>query len=164
MKDFFSKAFTSVGITVNKDAMEFLVQFSSGLPVMMHELGDATFWQDKDNIISVDDVVAGITAAADNVCKKYLTPKVYQAIRSENYKTILNKLGNRETWITSHFRRKEVESTLSDKEKKVFDNFLRKMRQLGVIQSDPDKGPGDYVFTNDLYPVCFHFKGQNLNK
>jgi hypothetical protein len=158
VKFFIKEAFDKVNLRVEEEAMNMLVRFSSGLPTIMHEIGDAVYWEDKDNKIGKDDVVAGIITAAENVCKKYLTPKVYQSIHSQHYKAILKKFGTRESWIPRSFKRKEIEENLSTDEKRVFGNFLRKMRELGVIQYDTGKGRGDYMFTNDLYPVCIHMK------
>ncbi len=59
----------------------------------MHEIGDAVFWKDEDGIISENDAMSGIFDAADRIGKKYLDPKVYRAIRSERYRSILRKLG-----------------------------------------------------------------------
>jgi hypothetical protein len=42
---------------------------------------------------------------------------------------------------------------LNNEEKRTFDNFLTKMKQLGVIQSDIEGGRGAYKFVNELYPI-----------
>ena len=44
-----------------------------------------------------------------------------------------------------------METLLNDDEKRVFDNFLRKMTQLGVIEADRDSGRGAYRFVNSLF-------------
>lgn len=152
VESFLSTAFEKADITVEPEAMKLMVQFSSGLPLLMHEIGDATFWADQDSEIDEDDAFKGIVSAADAVGKKYLDPKVYRAIRSERYRSILRKLG--ETWdFSGIFKKKEVEANLTGPEKGVFHNFLRKMRELGVIESDLEHGRGAYRFVNDLYPV-----------
>ncbi len=161
VETFLINAFTKVNIKVTKEALRGMVQFSSGLPVIMHEVGDAIFWLDKDGEIDKDDMYSGIWTAAENICKKYLTPKVYQALRSERYRTILNKLGEREHWLDRRFRKKDLELLLNSEEKRVFGNFLRKMRELGVIEHDRDKGRGDYIFTNVIYPVCIRGKSHS---
>ena len=51
VEQFFSQAFDSVGMKVKAEAMKLMVQFSSGLPLLMHEIGDAVFWVDSDGII-----------------------------------------------------------------------------------------------------------------
>jgi len=153
VSDFFSKAFQGVGLKVAADAMKLMVTYSSGLPVLMQEIGDATYWANKDNVIDKRDSVEGISAAARNVGEKYLDPRVYRAMRSQRYRGILDKLVDtpRQT-----FHRNAVEQRLSEEEKRVFHNFLRKMRDLGVIEPDSDRGRGAYRFVNRIYPLYMY--------
>ncbi|MFN3532321.1 MAG: hypothetical protein ACK41Q_07400 [Candidatus Brocadia sp.] len=44
---------------------------------------------------------------------------------------------------------------MDSEEGKVFDNFLRRMKDLGVICKDKERGPGSYEFTNELYYLFF---------
>jgi hypothetical protein len=53
------------------------------------------------------------------------------------------------------FQRGEVRSNLNEEEKKVFDNFLRKMTELGVIERDVERGAGYYRFKNLLHSLYF---------
>ena len=57
----------------------------------MHEIGDSTFWIDTDGKIDADDAFKGVLSAAEKIGQKYLDPKVYKAIRSERYRSILRK-------------------------------------------------------------------------
>ena len=50
VREFFIKAFGKAGMKVEEEALRPMVRYSSGLPLLMHEIGDATFWIDKDNI------------------------------------------------------------------------------------------------------------------
>jgi hypothetical protein len=161
VKDFFESAFKKVEITVESKAMEGMVLFSSGLPILMQEIGDAVFWINDDDKIDQNDVTLGIFDAADRIGKKYLEPQVYRAIRSERYRSILRKLGEK---ITSSFRKKEIENSLNAEEKKVFNNFLRKMRDLGIIVQNIEEGRGSYRFVNELYPVYIWMESQNFRK
>ncbi|MCD6239453.1 MAG: AAA family ATPase [Thermotogae bacterium] len=162
VKQFFEKAFKSVGMKVKPKAMEVMVTFSSGLPILMHEIGDAIFWQATDKVIDEGEALNGITKAADSVGRKYLDPKVYNAIRSERYRSILRKLGEKP--FLRSFKRSNVESKLNANEKKVFNNFLRKMRKLGVIISDREMGRGSYRFANMLYPIYIWLESQRFRK
>ena len=150
---FISKAFKKAGVKVKKGAMKHMVDYSSGLPIMMHEIGDAVFWEDKDGTIDEGDVFGGVVKAAENVGQKYLIPKVYHAIRSTRYGAILRKLGDRKLATSRYFKKRDLEAELNNGEKKVLDNFLKKMRDLGVIELDIEKGSGAYRFVNDIYPV-----------
>ena len=162
VEQFFRKAFDSVEIKVMPLAMELMVRFSSGLPILMHEIGDAVFWGDTDGIIDENDASKGIFDAADRIGTKYLDPKIYRAIRSERYRSILRKLGERPP--VSSFKKKDIENRLTTNEKKVFNNFLRKMKELGVIISDIEGGRGSYKFANMLYPVYIWMESQRFRE
>ncbi len=160
VNEFFEKTFGKVNIEVESEAMGAMVGFSSGLPILMHEIGDAVFWRDDDGVISKEDTLPGIVDAADRIGKKYLDPKVYRTIRSKRYRSILRKLGEEPI---DRFKKSEIESKLSEEEKKVFNNFLGKMRQLGTIVPDIEGGRGSYKFVNVLYPVYIWMESQNIN-
>jgi hypothetical protein len=161
IKQYIENAFKSVDIKVEKEALESMVQYSSGLPLLMHEIGDAVFWADKDGVVDEDDFYTGLINAADNIGKKYLDPKVYRAIRSPNYRSILRKLGSS---MNRRFLKHDVEDRLSDTEKKVFHNFLRKMKELGVIESDFENGKGAYKYVNEVYPVYIYLESYRKAK
>jgi len=151
VSNFLSTAFEKAGLEIKPDAKELMVKYSSGLPLLMHEIGDATFWEDRDGIIDKEDAIKGILTAAEKVGQKYLDPKVYRAIRSERYKSILRKLG--EIPISRNFKKKEVEARLNESEKKVFHNFLKRIKEVGVIEVDIEKERGTYRFVNEIYPI-----------
>jgi hypothetical protein len=170
VNEFFEKTFGKANIEVEPEAMEFMTLFSGGLPILMHEIGDAVFWSDGDGVISKNDAVAGVVDAAERIGKKYLDPKVYRTIRSKRYRSILRKLGEEPI---DRFKKSEIESKLSEEEKKVFNNFLgkmrdlgiivsEKMRDLGIIVSDIEGGRGSYKFVNVLYPVYIWMESRNI--
>ncbi len=161
VEEFFHRAFKNAGIEVKERAMKLMVEFSSGLPILMHEIGDAVFWKDEDGIIDGDDARRGILDAADRIGTKYLDPKVYRAIRSERYKSILRKLGEKPLLS---FKKRDIEKRLNVNERKVFNNFLRKMRELGVITPDIEGGRGTYRFTNMLYPVYIGIESKRFRE
>jgi Cdc6-like AAA superfamily ATPase len=153
VRSFFKNTFEKVNIKIDEDAMKLLVEYSSGLPSLMQEIGDAIYWKDVDHRINKVDAMVGIATAADQVGQKYLDPKVFRTIRSDNYKKILNKIGRQ---FSSHFKKKDIERHLTESEKKVFHNFLSKMTELGVIMQDKEQGLGSYKFENELYALYFY--------
>ncbi|RLA94651.1 MAG: hypothetical protein DRG83_19480 [Deltaproteobacteria bacterium] len=161
VRNFLSKAFEKVKMRVEASAMEIMVRYSSGLPLLMHEIGDATFWIDIDGVINEKDALKGIIRAAENVGQKYLDPRVYRVIRSERYKSILRKLGDPPS---QSFRKKDIEKRLNEEEKKVFHNFLRRMRELGVIESDIERARGAYKFVNAIYPVYIWMENEKSKR
>jgi len=162
VRHFFLRAFDKQNIRVTPEAANLMVQSSSGLPAIMQELGDATYWRDHDGLVDEGDVLRGLTLAAEKVGQKYLDPLVYRAIRSERYKTILGKLVD--PFVRQTFRKKEIDAKLDPEEKRVFNNFLRKMRELGVIESDADRGSGAYRFVNLMFPLYILLQSGRADK
>ncbi len=156
VKAFFTRAFESVGLRVEPSAMGILVEYSGGLPIVMQEIGDAVFTANKGDLIDEGDVLKGLMAAAETMGQKYLEPRVYQAIRSERYISTLRKLGEQ---LTLSFNKRDLQEQLNVDDKKVLHNFLRRMRELGVILQEKERGLGWYKFTNPLYPVYIWMEG-----
>ena len=148
-EEFFLTAFGKVDVTVAADALPLLAAFSGGLPVLAHEIGHATFGVDEDGVIDRVDAMTGVLGAAEIVGAKHLEPTVYDALRSERYRAILRRLGSAHEPI----RRAEIRPHLTEAERKVLDNFLTRMKKLGVFVADPEGGAGTYRFANPLYPL-----------
>ena len=144
MEEFFTRAFDSVGMKVEKGAMEVLTHYAAGFPKIVHLVGDAAFWRDQDGIIDTADALDALFLAADEVGKKYMDQQVYNALRSEDYRSILRKIAKTAPDDMS-FLKSSVEKELSDPEKKKFNNFLQRMKRLKVLKSGDVAG--QYVFT-----------------
>jgi len=56
------------------------------------------------------------------------------------------------------FRRKDLITRLTPEEGKVMDNFLRRMKELGAIMSDEQRG--GYRFLNQLHALYFWMESQ----
>ena len=160
--EFFRNAFKKEQIQLSAEAASLMSFYSSGLPALMHEIGDATYWADTDWRVNRRDAITGIFTAAEKVGQKYLDPKVYRAIRSERYRAILGKLVP--DISAQRFRKRDVEKKLNAQEKKVLHNFLRRMRELGVIEADSERGPGEYRFVNRIFPVYIHMQSEAPKK
>jgi len=156
-REFLARALAKVDTRAEPDALGMLATFAGGLPVLAHELGQATLNLDRDGIITMEDALSGVTAAAEIVGRKHLEPTVYAAIRSERYRAILRTVGV--TW-PEPIRRKDVASRLSETERKVLDNFLTRMKALEVLLPDPEAGRGAYRFANPLYAAYVNMEGR----
>jgi len=143
MTQFFDRAFESVQMKVPADAMSVLTHYSAGFPKVMHLVGDEAYWLDRDGTVDRDDALAAVVAAADDVGKKYVDQQVYRALRSPDYRSILAKIGKMDP-NTMSFAKTGVEKGLTDTEKRKFNNFLQKMKQLQVLRSGETRG--EYVF------------------
>lgn len=148
-RNFFEKAFTRVGLSVTNDALDFLADMGAGYPVMMHELGDATFWENNDDHIDRDDAIAGVVMAARRVGEKYFSPQVYKEVQSETYRRILFHTVA-QTFFPVEIQRSELSSSLPNEEAKTLDNFFGRMVKLGVMRR---KRPGVYEYTYPMFPL-----------
>jgi hypothetical protein len=155
--EFFRKAFQSVNLPVETKTLEHIVNLSGGHPALAHEIGDAVFYADSDGYVDEHDAFEGVLRAADIVGHKYLEPQVYRALRSPRYRTILRTLaqGNH-----PFFKRAQIREQLNQQERKVFDNFLQRMRKLEVIIPDEEGGPGAYKFRNALHLLYFALEAE----
>jgi len=152
---FFKKTFGSQNISIPDDILSYIVQLTGGFPMLMHEVGDAIFWEDTDRFIDNDDAWKGILQALENIGRKYLAPQIYRALRSDTYRTILRKIGN--IPLGTNFLRKEIREKISNSERKSFDNFLRRIKKLGMI-TDGEKR-GEYRFVNQLFHLYVLLQG-----
>lgn len=143
MSDFFEKAFESVQVKIGPEAVDLMAEYSAGFPKIMHLVGDAAFWRDRDGVISKEDALTAVVMAADEVGKKYVDQQVYKALRSADYHSILAKIAKKGPDSMS-FMKSDVSSGLTDSETKKFNNFLQKMKILKVLRSGDVRG--EYVF------------------
>lgn len=161
-REFFEKAFAEVDMTIEHQALETLVRYTGGLPVLAHEIGDAVFKTDEDGRVDQRDAMLGIVMAAEIVGRKLLQPQIFRAIRSPRYRAILRKIARRPFAIT--FRRADVLAELGEEERRVLDNFLNRMKRLGVIEHDPEAGRGAYRFSNRLHFLYFWLEAERARE
>ena len=160
--EFYRQSFLKVGIQIDKEALDTLWRYSGGYPVLAHEIGDAVFKVDVDNVIDDHDALQGVLRAADVIGQKYIEPQVYDAIRSQRYRSILRKLANKP--FETQFKRKDAVASLNPDEAGVFDNFLSKMKKLGVLMEDKDTDRGGYKFTSDLQYLFMWLEAQRAKE
>ncbi|MBN1943414.1 MAG: ATP-binding protein [Phycisphaerae bacterium] len=161
VSDFFVKAYASVNMSVEKDALQHLVFYSGGLPKLMHELGDAVYWINTDDIVQRKDVVPGIITAADIVGRKYFEP-IREALHSVDYHSILKKLGSSETGLEISFKKADLAKGLSETEQKKLANFLNRMKKLHALF--PGESRGEWVFPNRLVRLYLLLESSKENR
>ncbi|HYU30834.1 MAG TPA: ATP-binding protein [Thermoanaerobaculia bacterium] len=145
-REFFARAFGSVQMEVTEDAMDILCRYSGGLPKLMHLLGDAAYWIAPGATVDADVAVQATWAAAEDVGRKFVDLQVYRALRSQDYRRILKKLARADFDLT--FRKFDIAQGLSQEERKKLDNFLQRMKRLGVLA--PGEERGEYTFCDRL--------------
>ena len=67
VREFFINAFDSAGMKCEDDALELLVLFSQGLPLIMQHIGDAVFQKSDGEIITKETAEIGVLNAQMNL-------------------------------------------------------------------------------------------------
>lgn len=154
IEDFFTTSFNNVGIEFEDgyNSIEPMVYFSWGMPLIMQQIGDSIFWNAQDNLkINEFIVFSGITDATDELAKKQLKSKLNK-IRSDTYIDIFLKLGENRLM---DFKKSDVKNILTNGEKRAFNDFLKRAKDLGIIESIGRENSGEYGFVNRLYFTYF---------
>ena len=154
VRQFFVNAFDSVGMNCENDALDLLILFSQGSPLMMQHIGDAVFWQADGEVITKETAAIGILNAANELGSKQIRPDL-KRIGSKHYLNILLKLGKHQIYS---FQKKELENYLSENEINVLSDFLTKMLSIGILNSIGVQNSGEYEFSNILYFTYFMIK------
>ncbi len=139
------QALKSVGMSIDEEALQLIVRFSDGYPAILQEIADATFKRCKTDRISLHDAAQGVMDAAETIGRKYIQPEVLDVIRSNKYRSILGRVAS--LTVGERFSRQDILDKLDSDEQKVFDNFVHRMKKLGVLVSE-DRGV--YRFKNEL--------------
>ena len=129
--------------------------------MLMHEVGDAVFWQDSDGRIDESDAVIGITEAARIAGRKYIDPQISKVLKNKTYTSILGKISEMPSGFGATFGRQQVLQKIPQQEQKNLDNFLRRSRELGIIDTTTH---GEYKFVNPLYHLYVWNEFQNIRK
>jgi len=156
---FFRASFSSGGAHISDESLKQLVRFTGGLPVLAHEIGDAVWRASETADVSEVAVWTGIVNAAELIGRKFLKPQVFQALRSERYRSILRKMAH-PSRLT--FLRTELIEKLNPEERRVMDNFLRRMKYLGALL--PDEQRGAYRFPNRLHALYFWIEAERAKR
>lgn len=156
VKEFYDTNFERANATIDPGALDLIIQYTGGLPVLAHEIGDSVWRMAKEHNITYDNVVEGIHRAAEIIGLKYLEPKMLDAVHSETYHSIFQKLSASLPDMTGRrFQRAQLIEMLTPSEAKSVDYFLKRMTTLGVIAKDSNIR-GSYHYPNELYALYFY--------
>ena len=157
VEQFFRDSFASGNAALSAAGLRFLVRYTGGLPVLAHEIGDAVWHTARAQTIAQDEIVTGVVRAAEIIGRKLLEPQIFRAIQSDRYRSILRKMADEP--LRMRFQRADLAARLTQEERRVLDNFLRRMRNLGALQIDPEVR-GGYRFPNRLHALYFWMESQ----
>ena len=154
---FYQRSFAQENAVLPASGLAYLVRNTGGLPVLAHEIGDAVWHAARTPTITSNELVEGVVRAAEIIGRKLLEPQIFRAIQSDRYRSILRRMAGES--IRMSFQRAELAGRLEEEQRRVLDNFLRRMRSLGALQIDPETR-GGYRYPNRLYALYFWMQSQ----
>ena len=156
--EFYRNMFSRAGVKITKSALDALAASADGVPYIAHELGDAIFRTADSMNITEHDAIGAIAEGITLSGMKTRVSLILSVIENDAYLSILKKIVFADTrkYCRSDIAASEVSGIVSDKERKVLDDFFKKMVNIGLFETDP-MVPGQYYFTNHLYLVCLRF-------
>lgn len=152
IKSFFKDTFNSLDISINDDALDFMTEYTSGMPLTMQFIGDSVFWNLNKNIISLVDAKEGVILAAQNM-ENNLIRRTLKRINNPLYEEILTKIASKKL---ISFSQEKLENILTEKEIENLPQFLEKIIKLNIIQKD--EYTGEYVFKDRIFYTYYHIK------
>ena len=155
IEEFFRHSFEKMGYRFKDDrSLDAMIYYSWGMPLIMQQIGESVLWNIQNLTIDEKTAIEGISDAAIELGNKQIKAKL-KRIRSEHYEDILIKLAKNRMM---EFRKSEAIDILDDNEKKVFNSFLQRTKELGIIESVGRENSGEYAFVNRLYFAFFLIK------
>ena len=162
IEEFFKFSFENLGYTFKDvNSLNTMIYYSWGMPLIMQQIGESVLWNIQSNFEITEDIaIRGILDASIELGNKQIRSKL-KKIRSEHYENILIKLAKHGLM---EFKKGDIFEFLDENEKKVFNAFLQRLKELNVIESIGRENSGEYAFVNRLYFAYFLIKTIDNNK
>lgn len=150
VKEFFKDSFKSVNLEINDDALEFITDYTSGVPLTMQYIGDSIFWNMTQNNISIRDAKEGIILASKEIRSKQL--RVLNRIKENIHEEILIKIAQEKLEI---FDYDDLKNVLTQHEFDYLEEFLNNMTEKNILKEEFN---GTYKFVDKLDYTYYRIK------
>jgi hypothetical protein len=127
----------------------------------MRPVGKAAWRSGKSIQIESNEVWCGILDAAEVIGRTLLEPQVFSTLRSERYRSILRKISDKP--MEMRFQRSILGERIKPDERKVMDNSLKRMKELGARSPDLEVR-GGYRFQNHLHALYFWMEAERAKR
>jgi hypothetical protein len=145
------REFENCGMTFENDQIPLEIAWlAQGQPKILQVIAESIFYEGDDNLISRDDVEKGMFKAFNEIGSKFIRP-LYEEINSFNYKKLIKTITDSTSPGDLIFSRKDILCKLQDTDRSNFDNFIGRMKKIGVIKQSAS---GVYSF-HDLFTKMF---------
>lgn len=119
-------------VEIDDEAIVALIQLSEGYPHFIQQFGHSAFESDKDNRITIEDVLAGAfgkNGAMIQIGERYYRNDFYGKIQKESYRQVLRIMAeNADGWVT----KQEIRSKFRGNEG-ILNNAIKALRDRHII-------------------------------
>ncbi len=128
-----TRVLMSRDMTIDEAALRWMVRCAAGVPKLVHLIGDAVFWADDDQHVSLHDAELAVGRAAESACRKYLSPEMQAVLGHAPYAALLRSLFC-DVPLSRSFRKSELAAQLDATGKRTLTRFLRKLIELNAVR------------------------------
>ena len=153
VKSFFVDTFNMIDISIDDDALDFMIEYTSGVPLTMQYIGDSVFWNLNRDNISIIDAKEGVINAAKGMGNIQLR-RTLKRLDNPLYEVILTKIASKK--LTT-FTADDLKEVLTENEMDNWANCINTVLELDIIQQD-DYYDKKYSFKDKTYFTYFHIK------
>ena len=151
-REFVSETIKGTGITINKDALDSIVFWSTGFPSLLQEMCYSVWEANDDNQIDDDDVVNGLIEAIEELERKYFRRRFLQQVGSNTYREILDIMASNDDdviqykWICEKLKKSKSKC-------KNPGSYLGNMVSRGIIRKVRAGRRGEYQFSDRMFKL-----------
>lgn len=141
---FFNDIFNKMNITIEKEALDLMVKYTNGLPLIMQQIGLSIYNKlNISNTISKEIAIRGIESAGDSIWINQISSNYEGYEESKYYLSIFNKVL---LFNEYKFTKDNLENIITSKEKEILDKFLDISINLNILR----KKENTFIIKNDI--------------
>lgn len=149
VKQFFIEQFDKINTNIKEDALNLMIKYTNGSPLIMQEIGLSLFYKTRFNKhITLEKTIEALFDVGETIAKQFIWPYFEESDNRKEYKSLLVKIG---LYQDFKFEIEDLKKIISPKEEKVLDDFLNICIELSMIKLKDNK----YVISNNMLKTYF---------
>ena len=149
VESFYNDTLEKIGISIDEKALSLMVEYASGVPLTMQQIGDCVFWKINSKEVELSDAKQAVIEAGEELKNKQLR-RLLNRIEISQHEQLLMKLGYHKL---SSFKYDDLKNLTNNHE--LINDFIANMLNLNILKETQKK---QYEFNNKLYYTYFNIK------
>lgn len=132
-----------------EDALDLMIKYANGLPLIMQEIGLSLFYKLKiSKCITLEKTIDALSDVRENIGKQLIYPYFEESEKRREYKSLLLKISQYKEF---KFKKDDLEKIIFANEEKVLDDFLKLCIDLSMLKLEND----EYIISNNILKTYF---------